>query len=382
MAQWSVTTSGATLAFTTNDAAPVFNSCVKIDANHFVVNYKGGGQFRSQSITVNTTTWAVTTASSQLVVENGSTTHNQSIIIDTNHFLCIWRNSAGNNGVAQSLVVNTTTWAVTTAASSLNFDAGFYGFTSITAIDANHFVCFYAGTDFDGFAQVFTINTTTWAVTTSSSSLEFDTTRGYYNNSAQVDATHFLNIWGGGVSSYGIAQVFAVNTSTWAITTAGSSFNFYTDSWSVDSLCVIDSNHFYVNGNTGPIVLTVNTSTWAVTTANTGLDWSGLSSGSNLTCIAVDSNHFIQFWEGSGSDGFTTVFAVNTTTWAVTTTAAYFEFDTVSAFYNATAQIDSSHFINFWGGGSSAADDGVVQVFTVDLTGPRGLKTINGLSFS
>jgi len=99
----------------------------------------------------------------------------------------------GIDGEVQIFVVNTSTWAVTTAGSALTFDAGNGNYNSCCVIDSNHFINFYAGTDVDGFAVVVEVNTSTWAVTTKNTALEFDTDSGRYNSCAKIDTNHFIN---------------------------------------------------------------------------------------------------------------------------------------------------------------------------------------------
>jgi hypothetical protein len=224
-------------------------------------------------------------------------------------------------------------WAVTTANASLEFDTVNGGNHSCYQIDSNHFIDFWGGADYDGFVQVFTVNTSTWAVTTANASLEFDTVQGYFNSCYQIDSNHFIDFWCGSGSD-GYVQVFTVNTSTWAVTTANASLEFDT-----------------VNGNYN-------------------------------SCYQIDSNHFIDFWGGADYDGFVQVFTVNTSTWAVTTANASLEFDTRDNERNSCYQIDSNHFINFWGGYSV---DGYVQVFEVELpsgavqdSSERAIHTIGG----
>ena len=100
---------------------------------------------------------------------------------------------------------------------------------------------------------------------------------------------------------------------------------------------------------------------WAVTTANASLEFD-TDRGFDNSCYAIDANHFINFWSGLDSDGYVQVFTVNTTTWAVTTASELLEFDVVNGTHNSCCQIDSNYFINFWAG---SGDDGFVQVFTV-----------------
>jgi hypothetical protein len=206
-------------------------------------------------------------------------------------------------------------WAVTIAGARLEFDTVNGWYNSCYQIDNNHFINFWSGAAYDGFIQVFTVNTSTWAVTTAGARLEFDTVQGGYNSCYQVDSNHFINFWYG-ADVDGFTQVFTVNTSTWAVTTAGARLEFDT-------------------------------------VQNYG-----------SSCYQIDSNHFINFWTGAAYDGFTQVFTVNTSTWAVTTAAASLEFDTVQGYMNSCYQIDTNHFINFWRG---ADDDGFTQVFEVEM---------------
>lgn len=95
------------------------------------------------------------------------------------------------------MVVNTTTWAITTATAATT-DIG--GATTtldgeLIPIDTNHFLFFYTDNSNDGQAQVLTVNTTTWAITTSAAKLEFDTQKGTYCSVDQYDATHFVVAW-------------------------------------------------------------------------------------------------------------------------------------------------------------------------------------------
>src|SRR5690606_2582730 len=78
----------------------------------------------------------------------------------------------------------------------------------------------------------------------------------------------------------------------------------------------------------------------------------------------VDDNHFIAFWaEGTGK-GKTQVFEVNLTTWAVTAEDSAKEFAASTGYSNSCTQVNSSHYINFWG---DPAGDGFAQIFSINL---------------
>ncbi len=208
---------------------------------------------------------------------------------------------------------------VTTAGSALEFDTTSFnvGAAKPLPIDSNHFIVFYAGEGSDGYAEVLTINTSTWAVTTAAASLEFDTDNGQYNSALKIDSNHFINFYGGSGSD-GYAEVFAVDTSTWAVTTTATRKEFDTNNGLHNSACQIDTNHF-INFWTGAAattdsraqVFTVNTTTWAVTTAADLLQFD-TDTGSFNNAYKIDTNHFINFWSGTDNDGFVQVFTVNT----------------------------------------------------------------------
>ena len=382
---WNVTTAGSALEFDTTimlwPAKPI-----AIDTNHFFIVYAGSGSDGfAEVLTVNTSTWAVTTSAARLEHDTQNGLHNSVSKIDTNHFINFYLGGATTtDGFAQVFTVNTSTWAVTTSSARFLFDTDVGSYNSSHQVDANHFINFWAGNSADGFAQTFVVNTTTWAVTTSSSQLEFDTQNCTHNASIQIDTNHFVNVWLGGATTTDLrAQVFTVNTTTWAVTTANSALLFDTDVGSWNSILMVDSNHFInfwtgASGDGFAQVLTINTSTWAVTTAGSQLEFDTQEHQTNgkTTVARVDTNHFIHVWAGPDSgaasayDGFAQIFEVNTTTWEVTTSTAPFEFDTTQGEYNSISEIiagtdaltgTGAKFLNLFSG---SGDDGFAQVLS------------------
>ena len=313
--------------------------------------------------------YTITTKGSSVNYDTYSPSWNSACQIDSNHFINFWNGgNFGNNGLTQVFEINTSTWNVTTSNSNLDYIiTGEYN--SCANIDSNHFINFCAGSGDDAFAQVIEVNTTTWAVTTASAALEFDTVYGLYNDCCQIDSNHFINFWlGNGGDGYG--QVFEVNTTTWAVTTANSSLNIDSGSAFYHSCKKIDDNHvinFWAGTGTDGFVqvFEVNTTTWAVTTANSLLEFDTVL-GEHNSCAQIDSNHFINFWAGSGNDGFVQVFEINTSTWAITTAAASLEFDTANVDYSKCVLIDTNRFINFWY--NSDRDDSYAQIFEVNTS--------------
>lgn len=380
MANYVITTSGSAFEFeTTLMAYPT--RPFAIDTNHFFVCYQGAGSDGFASVfAVNTSTWAVSEAGT-IEHDTQNDTWNSCVQIDTNHFAVWYLGSATTtDGFVQVFTVNTSTWAITTASSRFLFNTDVGSHNSALMIDTNHVINFWAGAAGDGFAQVFTIDTTTWAVTTAGSSLEFDTTDATYNSALKVDDNHFINFWAG-VDADGFVQVFTVNTTTWAVTTANSSLEFDTQNGTWNSSFKVDTNHF-INFWAGAgadgfaQVFTVNTSTWAVTTAASSLefDTQQLANNSQYAVSQVDDNHFLYLWSGPDTgastayDGFAQVFEVNTTTWAITTSGASFEFDATQGEYNAISPKiagTTDKYLAVWSG---SGDDGYAQVLEANAT--------------
>jgi len=365
MADWDVTIAAVRLEFDT--AYGIHNSCCQIDSNHFINFWAGnGGDGYIETFEVNTSTWAITTAAVRLEFDTAQGYYNSCYQIDSNHFINFWAGN-GSDGFVQTFEVNTSTWVVTTAAVRLEFDTILGEHHSCCQIDSNHFINFWAGNGGDDYAQTFEVNTSTWVVTTAAARLLFEPAYGYYLSCYQIDSNHFINVWAGNDwSDY--AQTFEVNTSTWVVTTAAETLKFETNVGYYLSCYQIDSNHFinFRSGDDGDgyvETFEVNTSTWAITTAAVRLEFD-TAQGYYNSCYQIDSNHFINFWAGNGSDGFVQVFEINTSTWVVTTAAVRLEFDTILGEHHSCCQIDSNHFINFWAGNGS---DGFVQVFEIEL---------------
>jgi len=313
--------------------------------------------------------YSVTTNGTPLKFDTQGHLYNSCYIIDANHFINFFAGADVYKGMAQVFTVNTTTWAITTANDRLDIDAT-YNSPSCFVVDTNHFINFWGGTSGDGFCQIFTVNTTTWAVTTANASLEFDTRSAGGNSCFMIDTNHFIVFYGGD-SGDGFTRTFVVNTTTWEISALGV-LEFDTQNSDYNSCWQIDANHFInfwrgVDDDGYCQVFTVNTTTWAVTTANASLEFDAVNNLYN-TCYKIDTNHFLNIWKGVDFDGFAQVFTVNTTTWAVTTAGTTLEFDTQvlsDSSQRGLSQIDETHFINFWGG---VDDDGFVQVLTINTT--------------
>lgn len=254
-------------------------------------------------------------------------------LIDEGHYVQFFGGVNGaysDSGNAQVFSINTSTWAITTASAKFLFDSsGFVNADCITVgkIDTNHFVVFWKGSAGDGYVQTFAVNTTTWAVTTVSSLMEYDTADGQAPHCVQIDDNHWLNAWQALNAVY--VQVFTVNTTTYSVTTAAAKFQLETtNACPVYGVFKIDTTHFIISnlsvGNDGfATILVVNTSTWAVTTTGTRLEWDTQDIQDAQFC-RMDDTHYISLWRDDTKGGaYAQVLEVNTTTWAITTSAAW-----------------------------------------------------------
>ena len=310
---WAVTTQFFGLNIGSIDSD---NNIVQIDSTHFVVGWDGGTELHIQTVEVDTSTWAVTTSASALDIGAGNSPQNWTLKkFDTNHFLYEYRNGATNYmGIAE---VNTSTWAVTTSASAYNVSTAYQGWLNpaIELIDANHVVSSYMkGSDGSDYLQVFAINTSTWAITAPGSEINIDT---YGNDDlSKIDDTHMLWCYYEDPDADGYAQIITVNTSTWAITTAAAALEFDTQKGSRNKIAKVDTNHFIHTWEGGASshgyceVLEVNTSTWVITTAGASVDFSTVIKYP-AKLLGLDSEHYILNYSGPDDDGWIQVFEVD-----------------------------------------------------------------------
>jgi|GEM_PF-5984195 len=324
-------------------------SIYAVDSNHFLIPYSGPSSYQGWAavLEVNTTTWAISTSSVNFEFDPVYGQYSAIYPIDSNHFLVPYSGPNGDGWTAV-LEVNTTTWAISTSSANFEFDPSYSLSPAIYLIDSNHFLVSYSDTDDDGRAIVLEVNTTTWAISTSSVNFEFDPVNGLSSAIYPIDSNHFLVPYTGS-TNHGWAAVLEVNTTTWAISTSSANFRFYPSSAYLPAIYPIDSNHFLVpyqgpDSDGWTAVLEVNTTTWAISTSSANFEFDPVS-GYSPAIYLIDSNHFLVPYQGPDSDGWTAVFEVNTTTWAISTSSVNFEFDPVSGYSPAIYPIDSNHFL-------------------------------------
>lgn len=247
------------------------------------------------------------------------------------------------------------------------FETTTVDFISSAKIDDTHVILFWRGVNGDGFAQVMEFEEDTGSMIPLNVPIEFDASDGSQNKVIKVDSTHFMNLWSG-ASSHSYAQIFTVNLSSWEVTAEGSPFQFDATAVSNITISQVDLNHFitfYTSGGLGKTeVLAVNLGTWAVSAAGAITTFEATSNSVNSCSSLGDGEHFINFWSGPAGDGFAQAFSVNLGTWAVSAIGSALKFDTADNDYNTCASLgDGEHFINFWTGTGKI---GLARVFNVN----------------
>lgn len=257
-----------------------------------------------QNVEVDLVTGEMTPIGTPVEFDTGSASHNKAILIAPGLVLNVWT-GVDSDGFAR--VFNVSADTIVPTAAALEFDASSGSYFTLAQVDSTHVICFYKSTSDDGIATIFAIDLGTGAVTEPGSPLTFDS--GSVFDSACValgDGTHFINFWNGGD---GFAQVFTVNTGTWAITAEGTPFTFDTIGALNDALSCGDGEHFVnvFQGSTGgrfeAQVFNVNLSTFAVTEVGTPVLIS-TGAGGDLAATALDDEHFVVAWSESSGNGY------------------------------------------------------------------------------
>jgi len=314
----------------------------------------------------------LTTAGSQLEFDTQNNLYNACCNIDENHFVNFWQGVDGD-GFGQMFEINTSTFAISTVGASYEFDSDNAAYLSLVAIDSSHVLAFWDNNvALAGYAQAFIASTSAGVGGVGGSAkLEVDSDRGKYSTMCQIDTNHFIAFYQGASTTIGRARTLTVSTSTFIVTNAAAAFAFDATDATSNSCCKLDDNHvvnFWAESNKAKAqVFEINTSTWAISTAGAQLNnYSTQQAAYGGTCFQVDENHFLHAWSGDGNDGFAQVFEVNTSTWAISTAGAAFEFDTQIAIEPAAQKIDANHFILFWRGGASS--HGLSRTFEINTS--------------
>lgn len=340
---------GTTFEYSTVSATP---SACKVDDTHFLLFWQGtSSDGMAQVFQADLTTGEIIAKGTPLTFDSSQGLYNSCIKVDSTHFLNFWSGSA-NDGYVQVFLVTAGTYAVTAVGSPLEFNTSDNSWNSCAQIDATHFINFYAGTSGVGIAEVFLVDGS-YAVTKPGSPLTFDATQGTRNSCIALgDGTHFINSWCGG-SNLGKSQVFSVNTGTWAITGISSALTFDSNAVSGISISGLgDGQHFINFWNGGASsqglaqVFSVNLSTFAITSVGSQLVFDTNGGLDNSVVSMSDGQHFVNFWRTPFSKGYAQIFTVSLSTFAITGQSLSISIGTSVA--NSAVFADSYHVLNFW----------------------------------
>lgn len=334
-----------------------------------------------QAFNVNKTTGAITAIGSPLDIEAGTSSATEAgislVLIDASNLAVFWV-GADADGYCRLLSVDGT-GNITANGSVVEYSTDDGRYPTSVLMDSTHILnVWQASAGFDGFAAIFTVNTGTGSISLTGTRFEFNTSDYSFGNVVKLSATKAV-VFYAGVDSDGYATVLDINTSTWAVTAAGATFEFR-DAGNIrgNSIVVMDdagSPMRVVNGwndsDAGDSEIqsfSINTSTWAVTAFGTLLDLStsGATENYAVTAQKVDDTHALVFYEGASANGFARVLTYNAGTGALTATANELNFETNAfQFSSSVAFIETpGFFVCAWSG---LGTDGFVQAFQVTM---------------
>lgn len=279
--------------------------------------------------------------------------------------------------VVQIFDIDRSTGEITALSSPFSFFTTFTQWVSesasIVRIDDTHFAIFWMGDGNDGFVRTFEFNPGTGAVSFWGAQLEYDTNNGQNPSAVSMDTNHILNAWTG-PSEDGFARVFEINMSNGNVTGLSTAFEYDTTlSISKHLVMMNDTKAIvaYIGGTTNiqqVRVLDINTSTWAVSGANSSFTFrsNGSSSKVNIVSLALDSSVvFSTPVDGSPTGKLLRPLSINTSTWAVSNLGSEVQVHTGSSesIYNKLLRIDDTHFIVFYTGNDN---DGFARTYEID----------------
>lgn len=288
-------------------------SAVKISDTKIAVFWSGADNHGyCRNFEIDQETGDVTPLGTTLEFEASNCNDNKAILASSSVVINCW-SGVGSDGFVNAFNVSNDT---ITQGTPLEFDTNNGANFTLAQINSTHFICFYTGSSGNGVATVFAVDLGTLAVTQPGSPLTFDSGGGVQDKScvALGDGTHFLLFW----SFTGKAQVFVVNTGTWAITAVGSSLAYSTSGAHPNALSTGDGQHFVniYQGSGGFIAqaFNVNPSTFAVTAVGTPVTILG-SGGNDITAVGFsDGKHFVAFYSRNVGDGYVQMVAMNPST--------------------------------------------------------------------
>lgn len=254
-ADWTIT-KGTALEFDNlNEKAPFLS---RIDSTHHLCVYQGK-HFDGFAVvlTVNESTGEINDET-PLEFDTNDCLTPALTQVDATHYLCAYEGNQ-NDGWAVILTVNTGTWEIT-AETPFEYDPVAGKTPALGQIDSEHYLCAYAGTSDNGYAVVLTVDTGTWEIT-AETPLLYDVNKGWTPDIKWIADGSFICAYEGpSVDAW--ANILTVDTGDWTVSTS-TLFEYDSVSGEAPSLDRIDTDRYLCvyqgSGNDGwACILNVN----------------------------------------------------------------------------------------------------------------------------
>lgn len=186
-----ITTAGST--FSVSDITGQPSACW-LDSTHFMIVGSGSGNDGYAKVhQVNTSTWAITASGSATEFDTtnfgGQEGGDQVVKIDSTHVLVVWYQGGGQ---AQVLTIdgsyNITATGSPLAITNASVSDMYVGLIPLDGV--NHWLLTFTGSGNDGYAQVLAVNLSTWAVTEVGTGVKYRDGSQTYKGTAYMNATH------------------------------------------------------------------------------------------------------------------------------------------------------------------------------------------------
>lgn len=258
-----------------------------------------------QNFEVDHTTGTITPLGTVLEFDVGNATEVAAMKISGSRVIAVWR-GVSSDGFVQCFDCSAD--SIVAYGSPLEFDTVNAENFALAQVDSTHCILFYTSTTDDGIATIFAVDGS-FTVTEPGAALTFEAGTNFGNTCASLgDGTHFINFWNTGANTY--AQVFTVNTGTWAITAEGSALGWETLASKMSTVAVGDGDHFVTTfqntagGDLEAQVFEVNLSTFAVTEVGTSVVYNTISTNGQELVGLGDGEHFASFYCRNVGDGY------------------------------------------------------------------------------
>lgn len=301
-------------------------------------------------------------------------THNSAVLVDTDKVINFWKN--GSDGYTQMFSIVVSAGTITAMDSPLLHASDSAQDNGAILLDKDRVMLFRGGTS-SGFTQIFTFNKTSGKIAAQVEPFNFDTTNSEYNAPLYLNSSRVVNFWEGAGAS-GLTQTFEIPEKITDITPLKTSLEFDT-THAVDNKSILLGptrvmnfwsgsgadgfcQIFEINGALGTITGMESSFTFDNTTAI------------DLSALYLNEERVMNFWSGLDGDGFCQIFAITGNTGQISLLDSPLEYETFDNAHNSAVVIDDDHVMNFWhkGGG----DGGSAQIFAI--TADTG--SINALS--